>query len=208
MGGRLEAFLGKTLFDFIFSPAVFFKLVFLGRLVVFTTLEFLRPARAFSYLSVIGKDLLAYGSFRYIVLPICIYLNDIVPGYHPAPASIAHLPLAIRVLLYFILADFGHYWIHRLTHTRHFWRVHKWHHSTREMYWLGGARTTVPDFFMVNISVCSGLLGVLHFTLVDGECHRSHQHPAKRLDAHECHLEIEVAGMDFCHAALSPHPPQ
>jgi sterol desaturase/sphingolipid hydroxylase (fatty acid hydroxylase superfamily) len=73
------------------------------------------------------------------------------PGYHPAPASIAHLPLAPRVVLYFVLADFGHYWIHRLTHTKYLWRVHKWHHSPTYMYWLGGVRTTVPDFFMVNI---------------------------------------------------------
>jgi sterol desaturase/sphingolipid hydroxylase (fatty acid hydroxylase superfamily) len=149
--GRLETFLGKAVFDFIFSPAIFFKLVFAGRFAVFTALEFLRPARAFSYLSVIGKDLLAYGSFRYAVLPICIYLNDLFPGYHPAPAAIANLPLAVRVVFYFILADFGHYWIHRLTHTQYFWRVHKWHHSTKSMYWLGGARTTIPDFFMVNI---------------------------------------------------------
>jgi len=151
MGGRLETFLGKALFEFIFSPAVFFKLVFVGRVAVFTTLEFLRPARAIGYLSVIGKDLLAYGSFRYAILPVVIYLNDRFPGYHPAPASIAHLPLVVRVILYFILADFGHYWMHRLTHTQYFWRVHKMHHSTHEMYWLGGARTTIPDFFIVNI---------------------------------------------------------
>jgi sterol desaturase/sphingolipid hydroxylase (fatty acid hydroxylase superfamily) len=151
MGGRLETFLGKAFFDFIFSPAVFFKLFFLGRLIVFTTLEFLRPARALSYLQVIWQDLLAYVIFRCGILPICIYLNNIVPGYHPAPAFLANLPLPVRVVLYFILADFGHYWMHRLTHTRYFWRVHKWHHSPTYMYWLGGVRTTIPDFFLVNI---------------------------------------------------------
>ncbi|MGC1298099.1 MAG: sterol desaturase family protein [Alloacidobacterium sp.] len=151
MGGRLETFLGKALYDFIFSPIVFFKLVFLFRLVVFTTLEFFRPARAISYLSVIWRDLVAYGFFRCAILPVTLYLNDIFPGYHPAPASVARLPLAVRVLLYFVLADFGHYWIHRLTHTRYFWRVHKWHHAPTYMYWLGGVRTTVPDFFLVNI---------------------------------------------------------
>jgi hypothetical protein len=93
--GRLETFLGKALFEFIFSPTVFFKLLFVGRFAVFTTLEFLRPARALSYLSVIGQDLLAYGFFRCAILPVCLYLNDIMPGYHPAPASIAHLPLGV-----------------------------------------------------------------------------------------------------------------
>jgi len=151
MGGRLETFLGKALFEFIFSPAIFFKLLFIGRFVFFTTIEIIRPARTLNYLSVIGKDLLFYGSFRWLILPICLYLNDVVPGYHPAPAAIAHLPLGVRILLYFILADFGHYWMHRLTHTQFFWRVHKWHHAPTYMYWLGGARTTIPDFFIVNI---------------------------------------------------------
>jgi sterol desaturase/sphingolipid hydroxylase (fatty acid hydroxylase superfamily) len=149
--GRVEAMLGKTLFDFIFSPSVFFKLLFLGRAVVFTTLEIIRPARTLSYLPVVGRDLVAYGTFRCAILPLATYLNNIAPGYHPAPASIAHLPLAVRIAFYFILADFGHYWVHRLTHTKYFWRVHKWHHAPTYMYWLGGVRTTIPDFFLVNI---------------------------------------------------------
>lgn len=148
--GRIETFLGTGLFHFVFAPSVFFKLVFLGRAVLFTTLELIRPARTFSYLPVIARDLIAYGTFRCAILPAAIYLNDIVPGYHPAPASIAHLPLAMRAVLYFVLADFGHYWVHRLTHTRYFWRVHRWHHSPDYMYWLGGVRTTIPDFFLVN----------------------------------------------------------
>jgi len=148
--GRLEALLGKALFEFIFSPLVFFKLLFVGRAIAFTTLEILRPARTLSYLPVIWWDLLAYLAFRCVVLPSTIYLNNLVPGYHALPDGIAHLPLAIRVALYFILADFGHYWVHRLTHTRYFWRVHKWHHAPTYMYWLGGVRTTIPDFFLVN----------------------------------------------------------
>ena len=71
------------------------------------------------YLPVIGRDLVAYVTFRALVLPMTIYVNGIVPGYHGVPANIANWPLALRVLLYFILADFGHYWVHRLTHTRY-----------------------------------------------------------------------------------------
>jgi hypothetical protein len=52
MNGRLEMFLGKALFDFMFPPIVFFKLVFLFRFVVFTTLEFpRRPGRSPIYMS-------------------------------------------------------------------------------------------------------------------------------------------------------------
>jgi sterol desaturase/sphingolipid hydroxylase (fatty acid hydroxylase superfamily) len=148
--GRIETVLGPTLFKFVFSPLVFFKLLFVGRAILFTALELIRPARTLSYLPVVGRDLVAYLIFRCVVLPSTIYLNDIFPGYHALPESIAHLPLAVRVALYFIFADFGHYWVHRLTHTRYFWRVHKWHHAPTYMYWLGGVRTTIPDFFMVN----------------------------------------------------------
>jgi sterol desaturase/sphingolipid hydroxylase (fatty acid hydroxylase superfamily) len=148
--GKLETFLGSALYGFVFSPLVFFKLLFLGRAVFFTALEFLRPARTLSYLPVIGRDLVAYVTFRSAVLPMTTWLNGIVPGYHVVPADIAHWPLALRVLLYFILADFGHYWVHRLTHTRYFWRVHRWHHTPTYMYWLGGVRTTIPDYVMVN----------------------------------------------------------
>ena len=148
--GRLETFLGKALFEFIFSPLIFFKLLFVGRAIVFTALEIMRPARTLSYLPVIWRDMLAYLTFRCLVLPSTIYLNGIVPGYHAIPAGIAHLPLGLRVALYFVLADFGHYWVHRLTHTRYLWRVHKWHHAPTYMYWLGGVRTTIPDFFLVN----------------------------------------------------------
>ena len=63
---------------------------------------------------------------------------------------VANFPLAARLSAYLILADFGHYWVHRLTHTKYVWRVHKWHHSPTYMYWLGGVRTTIPDFFLVN----------------------------------------------------------
>jgi hypothetical protein len=96
---RIETILGKAVFDFVFSPAIFFKLVFLGRAVFFTTLEIIRPSRTLSYLPVIGRDLVAYGFFRCTVLPIVLYLNNIIPGNHAVPASLAHLPLAVRVAL-------------------------------------------------------------------------------------------------------------
>jgi sterol desaturase/sphingolipid hydroxylase (fatty acid hydroxylase superfamily) len=48
-------------------------------------------------------------------------------------------------------ADFGHYWVHRLLHTRHLWRAHKWHHYPTYMYWLAGVRGSVVQTTLVNI---------------------------------------------------------
>jgi sterol desaturase/sphingolipid hydroxylase (fatty acid hydroxylase superfamily) len=146
----IEAFLGKELFQFIFSPAIFFNLLFICRAIFFTALEIIWPARTISYLRVMWRDFIAYVFFRSVVLPIAIYLNTMVIADDLVPAGVASLPLAARVAAYFILADFGHYWVHRLTHTKYFWRVHKWHHAPTYMYWLGGVRTTIPDFFLVN----------------------------------------------------------
>jgi len=159
--GRTEAFLGKSLFEFLFSPIVFFFLLFLGRAIFFTTLEIIRPARALSYRSVIANDLIASVAFVYVIFPLGLYLNNIFPGHHAYPPGVATLPLPLRVAFYLILADFGHYWIHRLTHMPFLWRVHKWHHWPKYMYWLGGVRTTLPDLFLVNIPY------VLAFPLLD-----------------------------------------
>jgi sterol desaturase/sphingolipid hydroxylase (fatty acid hydroxylase superfamily) len=149
--GRIENFLGPQVSHFLFSPVVFFSLLFLGRVIFFTTLEVLRPARRMHYRLVALDDLIACGLYIFVVLPAASYLNRIMPGYHPFPVSISRLPLALRFAIYLVLADFGHYWIHRLHHTQHFWQMHKWHHSPTYMYWLGGVRATIPQQFMVNI---------------------------------------------------------
>ena len=53
--GTVEAILGKELFEFVLSPAVFFNLLFLGRAIFFTALEIIWPARKLSYLPVIWR---------------------------------------------------------------------------------------------------------------------------------------------------------
>lgn len=102
--------------DFLYSPTGLFLLLFLGRVIIFTTMEKIWPARPLSYRAVVRNDLMASGAYAYVVFPIAGHLSRKVTGYHPFPASILELPLILRVGLYFLLADFGHYWIHRLVH--------------------------------------------------------------------------------------------
>jgi hypothetical protein len=59
----IEEVLGKELFQFIFSPAIFFNLLFLCRAIFFTALEIIWPARKIYYLSVIWGDFIAYVFF-------------------------------------------------------------------------------------------------------------------------------------------------
>ncbi len=141
----------RALLDFLLSPFVFFPALLFCRAIFFTTLELLRPARRVPHRAVVRNDLVALFAYVYLIFPLAGYLNHLVQGPHPYPATIAHLPLPVRIALYLIVADFGHYWVHRLVHTQYLWRVHKWHHSPTYMYWLGGVRATVPQQFLVNI---------------------------------------------------------
>src|SRR5262245_51870371 len=91
----------KALFEFVFSPFVFFHLVLAGRALFFTTLEVLRPARALSYRSVAPRDLLALVAYINIVFPLAGYLNYRLhgnPSY--AIAAVSELPLPVRFALY------------------------------------------------------------------------------------------------------------
>jgi sterol desaturase/sphingolipid hydroxylase (fatty acid hydroxylase superfamily) len=147
----VEVFSAIVLPNFLFRARYVFSLLFIFRAIFFTTLEVFRPARAICYRAVIWNDLAACAMYVLVVYPAAARLSQIVPGHHPYPAAIAGLPLPLRVLLYFVLADFGHYWVHRLIHHPLFWPVHKWHHSPTYMYWLGGVRATLSQQFLVNI---------------------------------------------------------
>jgi sterol desaturase/sphingolipid hydroxylase (fatty acid hydroxylase superfamily) len=97
------------------------------------------------------RDIVAALVFAVLILPGAALINRYV-GYRPVvPDSITNLPLAVRVILYVVIADFGYYWIHRLMHTPYFWRVHKLHHSPTYMYWLADVRGSLLQTVLVNL---------------------------------------------------------
>jgi sterol desaturase/sphingolipid hydroxylase (fatty acid hydroxylase superfamily) len=147
----VEAFVGSTFLNALRSPVGVFLVLLLGRAVLFVTLESMRPARVIAHRHVVINDLIAFATYAFIVFPVAAKLSGFFPGHHPFPAEVGELSLPIKIALYLILADFGHYWIHRLMHTKYVWRIHKWHHSPTYMYWLSGVRATVPQQFLVNI---------------------------------------------------------
>jgi sterol desaturase/sphingolipid hydroxylase (fatty acid hydroxylase superfamily) len=60
------------------------------------------------------------------------------------PAAVLGLPLALRVAVVYLVADPGSYWMHCLMHTRQLWRIHRWHHSAKQVYWFSGVRAPIP----------------------------------------------------------------
>jgi sterol desaturase/sphingolipid hydroxylase (fatty acid hydroxylase superfamily) len=140
----------QTIAALIAAP-FFVYILFLVRAVVFTSLEKIWPARPHTYWPGMWRDLASVAAYSWIIFPLAVYLNQFVLGRVSYAFSMAAVPIPLRVALYLAVADLGYYWVHRLMHTRHVWRVHMWHHSPPKLYWLAGMRATLPQEFVVNI---------------------------------------------------------
>ena len=88
-----------------------------------------------------------------LIVPSAGYALAFVRMPLPLPQAVTHLPFAARVVLYYVMADFGLYWVHRLLHTKPLWRTHKWHHSPTYMYWLAGIRGSLPQQIVFTLPV-------------------------------------------------------
>ena len=129
-----------------------FWVLFVGLGLLCTVAELIRPARPLNYRAVIKNDLAALLLYEFLFAPAAAYLSAslVSPDRFVFPALL-DLPLPLRVGLYYVLADLGSYWMHRLMHGRHVWRVHRWHHSPPYLYWLAGIRATLPQQFLFSL---------------------------------------------------------
>lgn len=123
---------------------------FLSFGMLFTALEVVKPARPIQYRKFILYDLGAVVMY-FLFFQLAVAITDRIPVPRFVPAEILSLPLVLKVLLFYICEDFGLYWVHRFMHTKHVWRVHKWHHSPTYMYWLAGVRGTFPHNVLMNL---------------------------------------------------------
>ena len=130
----------------IYSFAVFWLLGFLA-----FAAEWLFPGRQIPYRKVLLRDLTALGVYNVLFAVVVVFTDRIsVPNY--VPAALAGTPLGLKLVVFFIVEDFGLYWVHRLMHTNYFWRTHKWHHYPKYMYWLAGFRTAIPHIILFNLT--------------------------------------------------------
>src|SRR5262249_11853016 len=128
-------------------------IAFLGAGTIVTIAELLRPARKLRYKKVVPGDVVALLVYVFGVGTGVAFVCE--PGFdyvrHHLSASVAELWLAPRVVAFYLLADLGSYWMHRLMHTRALWRVHRWHHSPQQLYWLSGVRASIPQQILFNL---------------------------------------------------------
>ncbi len=129
----------------------FVLLLLLLRILILYRLERAYPAHSVSYAKVWKRDAVAGLVFTFAVFPVAELVNNYMPIRPPVPQALMALPLVGRFILYMVIADFGHYWVHRLLHTPIFWRAHKWHHYPTYMYWLAGDRGSVIQQILVNV---------------------------------------------------------
>jgi sterol desaturase/sphingolipid hydroxylase (fatty acid hydroxylase superfamily) len=116
-----------------------------------TLAEVLRPARPLSYRAVVLRDIVAFAIYMAAVIPIADNLAGRCRAHVQFTWPTADLPLVVRIVLYYLVADLGSYLLHRLMHTRWLWRIHKWHHAPKYMYWFAGVRATVQQQFLFNL---------------------------------------------------------
>ncbi|MEJ1963832.1 MAG: sterol desaturase family protein [Gammaproteobacteria bacterium] len=135
----------------IAHPMRFMTLLFVARIAILTAVERLYPAHSPPTWSERWRDVGAMLVVGLAAAPAAAYANRWFAIRPAIPHLIMELPLVARFFLYLVIADFGHYWVHRLLHTRHLWRVHKWHHQPTYMYWLAGVRGSFLQSVLVNL---------------------------------------------------------
>ena len=147
----IDWLLSREVRQFVFDHNLVYPLVFVLRLFGWTALELFRPARTVPYRKLIGRDIALISIYWFGMVPVAESIDRFIAVRPNLPQAVHEMPLPVRLFCYFLIADFGHYWIHRLMHMKHVWRIHKWHHSPTHMYWLAGFRATIPQDVIVNL---------------------------------------------------------
>jgi len=147
----IEWVLSREFRQFLLQNDLYFPLLFMARLIGVTLLERLVPARKVPYRSVFWLDIIGAIVLVYVTVPVANYLSNFIAVRPLLPAAILTLPPAVTFLLYYIVGDFGAYWMHRFWHLSPVWRVHRWHHSPTSMYWLAGYRASLLQLTLQSL---------------------------------------------------------
>lgn len=53
--------------------------------------------------------------------------------------------------LVFVVFDFILYWVHRFSHGRWLWPLHHWHHTTQDLNWISGFRSSFLELLLFTL---------------------------------------------------------
>jgi len=100
-------------------------------------------------MSLIGR-VLTFG----LAVGIGMVINHALSAVLGLTVGVRGLPEPVQVFLYFWVYTFFDYWTHRLDHTRYFWPLHRFHHSTEDFCVITSLRTHPAAFsglFIINL---------------------------------------------------------
>ena len=128
-------------------------IVYFGAGAIATAFELARPARKLNYwaFDAVALDVVSFFFTQFVVFYWASFLAGHVPLSFKPAKFVASIPLPLRVAAFIVVGDFGAYWMHRFTHTKYLWRVHHFHHSITQMYWLAGVRDTIFQQALSNV---------------------------------------------------------
>jgi sterol desaturase/sphingolipid hydroxylase (fatty acid hydroxylase superfamily) len=133
------------------SRIALFWTCFLGFGLLCTIAELVWPARKVHYGKALPLDLVAFALYQFVMFPAAVEVTDPIYGYIHVPHVVTALWLPLRVAMFYLAADLGSYWMHRLMHTRYVWYFHRWHHASKQLYWFTGVRATIPQQILFNL---------------------------------------------------------
>lgn len=147
----IEWLMSREFRQFVFDHDLFIPLLFTARVIFVTSLEWLVPARKVPYRSILLMDIVGAALVGYLLLPVAWSISERIVIRPVLPEFSSTFPTAASFALYYVVGDFGAYWVHRFLHLGPVWRVHKWHHSPTHMYWLAGYRASLPQQVLFNL---------------------------------------------------------
>ena len=162
-------------------PLNFFWTVYLGLGLLCFLLERLWPAHKVRYRKALAIDIAACLVYQWPIYGMNDLAGRVTGQFRIDWMSwVYDTPVWARFAFLVLAGDFGAYWFHRLMHTKWAWNVHRFHHSSTELYWLAGVRASAPQQALFNVpyiwvsGLALGLPAYMYFVRVTWEVAHNH----------------------------------
>ncbi len=103
---------------------------------------------------------LAYGTVYVVFVAPIVETSPLLAWLRPLHDYLGTCPAIVCFLVYFVAYDFFSYWLHRLQHHPWIWSLHAFHHSSRRLHWISGARGSLFHECLTTLASTLALLVV------------------------------------------------
>lgn len=95
-----------------------------------------------------------------VIVPAVPFLTvPFLYEFFPAFAGKIDLSGFVQFILSFVLVDYLYYWNHRIFHRRHYWFIHRMHHSSRHLDVFATSRNSMITSFLF-VYIWSEIIGM------------------------------------------------